>query len=327
MASAGVSRVRKPQIISASRRTDIPAFYSQWLVNRLRAGWVLTCNPFNYRPVKVSLKPAEVAGIVLWSKNFGPLLPHLPEIDAMGYRCFFIFTITALPRVFEPRVVNSEEAIAAFKSLARRYSPDHVQWRYDPIVLTSLTDPDYHLRTFRSLCRRLEGYTKRCYTSFATFYAKVRRRMEGLAARAGIEVWEDPPADQQRQLAEELAEIAGQHGIELFSCCNDLLVGEKIKKAHCIDAKVLAPLFGLQPNLYRPKPTRPQCGCYESVDIGMYDTCPHLCAYCYANASPRKVLLNFRRYDPSLPGLPGPELVQPVPGSLDDGGRRLAPPQ
>lgn len=303
-------RLNKPQIISASRRTDIPAFYSTWLVNRLRAGWVLTYNPFNRRPVQVSLRPAEVAGIVLWSKNFGPLIPHLPEIEARGYRLYFIFTITGLPRVFEPGVVAPEEALAHFKLLAQRYSPEHVQWRYDPIILTSLTDPAYHRETFRTLCQELEGHTRRCYISFATLYPKVRRRLQALAAREGFQWWPEPPLEDKRQLATELAAIAARHGIELFSCCDELLVGERIKKAHCIDATILAPLFDLDPGLYRPKPTRPQCGCHESVDIGTYDTCLHLCAYCYANADAKRVLANRRRHDPSLPALPGPEYVE-----------------
>jgi hypothetical protein len=295
----------KPQIISASRRTDIPAFYARWLVNRLRAGWALTYNPFNRRPVIVSLRPQEVAGIVFWSKNFAPLLPHLREIRALGYRYFFLFTLTGLPRIFEPATPPVEEAVAVFRALARQHSPRHLVWRYDPILLTSLTDPDYHLRTFRELCRQLEDYTERCYLSFVDFYPKVRRRLQALARKEGIEIFLEPDPQLKRQLAQELAKLAANHGIAVFACCEDELLGPGIGKARCVDPELLAPLFELDPKSYPAKPTRPGCGCHESVDIGVYETCPHLCLYCYANTSERRVLSAYRQHDPAAPALTG----------------------
>ncbi|MGB9886060.1 MAG: DUF1848 domain-containing protein [Moorellales bacterium] len=295
----------KPQIISASRRTDIPAFYSPWLVNRLRAGWVLTYNPFNRKPKRVSLKAEEVAGIVFWSKNFAPLLPYLREIGELGYRCFFLFTLTGLPRIFEPATPPVEEAVSAFQALASRYTPRHLVWRYDPILLSSLTDPDYHLRIFRELCQKLEGFTERCYISFLDPYPKVRRRLSALARRLDLEVFFEPDPQLKRQLAQELAGLASQHGITVWACCEGDLLWPEIGRARCVDPELLAQLFELDPHSYPPKPTRPGCGCHESVDIGMYETCPHLCLYCYANTSEGRVLSVYRQHDPAAPALSG----------------------
>ncbi|MDK2855924.1 MAG: hypothetical protein PWQ41_1031 [Bacillota bacterium] len=144
--------------------------------------------------------------------------------------------------------------------------------------------PEHHIQTFRHLCRQLEGYTTRSYLSFCTIYGKVKKNFSR-RAKAG---WEFPEFSEQLkiQLAEHLADIAAAHGIQVYSCCNDFLVGPKVKKAHCIDAGLLARLFGLDETLYKVRSTRNKCGCYESTDIGTYGTCRHRCLYCYAAGSP-----------------------------------------
>ena len=290
----------KPRIISASRRTDIPAFYGKWFMRRIREGWAATYNPFSRRIIRVSLLPSDVAAVVFWSKNFGPFLPHLAELANLGYKLVFLYTVTGLPRVFEGRVPDAGAAVASFKAISRMFSSKHIQWRYDPILLTSITDKEYHLRQFWDLCRCLEGYTTRCYTSFVNLYPKVQRRLEALAKK-GVKMLTVPEAD-QLELVNRLAEIAAGHGIELYSCCSDHLVGGRVKKAHCVDRDLLAGLFGLDAALYQIKPTRKQCGCAESVDVGMYDTCPHACVYCYANAGSR-ALTNYLNHDPGSPAL------------------------
>jgi hypothetical protein len=294
-------RVRFAQgrcIVSASRRTDIPAYYGEWFMNRVRAGWAVSRNPFNRKAVRVALAPSAVTGFVFWSKDYRPFLRHLDELDARGYQAVFMFTITGLPRVFEPRVPDTETAVETFRRLSRRYSPQRLLWRYDPIVVTNRTGADYHLRRFEELCRKLEGYTTRCYTSFASLYPKVKRRLRSLR-RAGIEpvILAEP---EQAALAARMAEIAARHGIEVYACCNDHLVGGLVKKAHCVDANLLAALAGVGVSAYRPRPTRRECGCYESVDIGMYDTCLYACVYCYANNGSR-CAENHRRHNPESP--------------------------
>lgn len=286
----------KPQIISVSRRTDVPAFYGEWFVNRLREGWAANYNPYNHKTLVVDLAPEKVGALVFWSKNFKPFLAYLGEIEARGYWSFFLFTITGLPRLWEPRVVDTAVAVETFRELAWRYGPERVSWRYDPIILSAATGSEYHLRTFADLCSRLEGYTRRCYTSFVCMYPKVERRLAA-TAKPGAKVLE-VGEEVKRELAERLADIAKEHGIQLYSCCNDFLVGDKIKKAHCVDMELIGELTGLDPALYRLNPTRKGCGCYESVDIGMYDTCPHLCRYCYANSHEQAVWRNYRSHDP-----------------------------
>jgi hypothetical protein len=290
----------KPRIVSVSRRTDIPAFYGEWFMNRVRAGWAVSCNPFNRRAMRVSLRPEEVGALVFWSKNFAPFLPYLAELKALGYRMVFLFTITGLPRIFETRVPDTGVTVAALQAISRMFSPEHVQWRYDPIFLTSVTDEKYHLRRFRELCRFLSGYTTRCYISFVCLYPKVRRRLQALE-KQGIKVFSVSEAE-QAALARQLAGIAAEYGIELYSCCNDHLVGGPVKKAHCVDAGLLASLFNLEAGFYRIRPTRKQCGCWESVDIGMYNTCPHGCIYCYASTGAGSSK-NYLRHDPGSPEL------------------------
>lgn len=289
---------QKPLIISASRRTDIPAFYGEWFMRRIREGWVFAYNPYNHRAKKVSLATSQVAAIVFWSKNFRPFLGYLDELDSKGYNMVFLYTITGLPQVFENRVPEATSSISIFQMISKRYSPKHIQWRYDPILVSTYTDWAFHLKTFKVLCQSLEGYTTRCYTSFANLYSKVRRRLNSLE-KTGIKLI-PISEEEQSTLVNELAEIALQHGIQLYSCCNDHLVGGSIKKAHCVDVELLGDLFQINKMAYKIKPTRKECACYESVDIGMYDTCSHDCVYCYANTSfecPPKNLI----HDPDFP--------------------------
>ncbi len=289
-----------PRIVSVSRRTDIPAFYGEWFRQRVRQGWAVSQNPFSRQAIRVSLRPEDVGALVFWSKNFAPFLPYLAELKTLGYRMVFLFTITGLPRIFETRVPDTGVTVAALQAISRMFSPEHVQWRYDPIFPTSVTDEKYHLRRFRELCRLLSGYTTRCYISFVCLYPKVRRRLQALE-KQGIKVLAVSEAE-QADLARQLAGIAAEHGIELYSCCNDHLVGGLVKKAHCVDVELLASLFNLEAGFYRIRPTRKQCGCWESVDIGVYNTCPHGCIYCYASTG-AGASKNYQRHDPGSPVL------------------------
>ncbi len=285
------------KVISASRRTDIPAFYAEWFVNRVRAGYVRWVNPFSKAVCSVSLKPEDVAAIVFWSKNCIPLLPYLDELDAADYRMIFHFTITGLPRPFEPRVPDADELVECARTLSRRYSPDAVLWRYDPIFITSITSVQYHLDRFRELCGQLEGSVRRCYFSFTVFYKKVLRNTDALSDETDI-VFYDLPRDDRIELANSLADIAAEHGIEMLSCCGDYLLGDKIKKAHCTDAELLHRLYPDKVGPLDAIPTRPECGCCQCTDIGAYDTCAHGCVYCYANTNKAVALRNLRKQDP-----------------------------
>ena len=283
------------RIISVSRRTDIPAFYGDWFMNRLKEGFAGIVHPFGGQKYIVPLKPQDVACFVFWSKNFTPFLENLKTIDSLGYKFYFNYTITALPSVFESNV-DRQPAIETLKELSRTYSPRHINWRFDPIIIASVCDRDFFIKAFEELASELEGYVERCYFSFVTQYSKVKRNFEEFEKTKGVRTVPSGKAF-KISLANELATIAEHHGIQMFSCCGDYLLSEKIKKAHCIDGAIIEELFypdGLQ---YKEKPTRAECGCTESTDIGTYDTCPHGCVYCYANMNKRQAYAAFHNHD------------------------------
>ncbi len=253
-------------------------------MERIEEGFVKWRGPFGGRELETSLAPEDVSAIVFWSKDFRPLLPHLPALHDRGYRFLFHFTITGLPQVFEPNVAPAEEMIPAARQLAQQFGAETVLWRYDPILISTITPPDYHRARFSQLALRLAECTSRCYFSFPTFYGKVVRNVGKLRAETGIECI-DPPIDERIALAAELAEIAGSMRIQMLTCCGDYLISDRIAKAHCIDAELLARLYPDRDFSLKFKGTREQCGCFESTDIGTYDTCAHNCVYCYANRS------------------------------------------
>lgn len=284
------------RIISASRRTDIPAFYGGWFMQRIREGFAGVVNPFGGRRYRVSLSPEDVACFVFWSKDFTPFVDHLETLGGLGYRFYFNYTVTALPSVFESGV-DKKAALDTLKSLSKRYSPAHINWRFDPIILSSISDEGFYLRAFELFAAELEGFVERCIFSFVDFYGKVRRNFKDLAKARGVCV--DEPSEQaQIDLANRLAEIAARHGITMQACCEDGLVGERIEKAHCIDGMLIERLFGPGEVPYKDKGTRPECGCTESTDIGAYNTCTHGCVYCYANSNKVAARTAFEQHDP-----------------------------
>ena len=204
------------KIVSVSRRTDIPAFYGDWFMRRIEEGFAGVVNPFGGKKYLVSLRPEDVTAFVFWSKNFTPFLGHLRALDAMGYQFYFNYTVTALPSVFESNV-DRDSALETLKLLSNLYSPAHINWRFDPIILCSACDNDYFLRTFSDLTTQLEGLVERCYFSFVNEYGKVKRNFEQLRRDTGITITE--VSEQQKiDLANELADIAQSHGIEMYSC-------------------------------------------------------------------------------------------------------------
>ena len=267
-------------------------------MNRIRAGYVRWVNPFSRLVHRISLRPEDVMAFVLWSKNYLPFLPHTNELDSHGYRMLFHFTINGLPRAFEPRVPDTADLIRCAHSLAKRYGADAVLWRYDPVLISSITDREYHVRHFNKLCAALEGAVKRCYFSFVVFHRKALGNFETLRRDTGV-VCYDLPIDDRIEVANALADIAFAHGIDMLSCCGDYLVGGRITKAHCTDAELLRRLYPDRMRRLAEAPTRDGCGCCECTDIGTYDTCPHGCVYCYANSRAQTALRSHNRHDPA----------------------------
>ncbi len=195
-------------IVSASYRTDIPAFYPAWFLARLDAGFCRVRNPYGGKDYEVSLGPGAVTGLVLWTRNLRPLAPELRRVAA---RAPFIvqFTVLGYPRVLDRAVIGTEDGVAQLRALRRSFGPRAGVWRYDPVVLTSLTPPEWHLANFAALARALEGAVDEVVVSFVAGYRKTRRNLDAAAARAGL-VWRDPGDDEKRDLAGKLAALAAE---------------------------------------------------------------------------------------------------------------------
>lgn len=279
-------------IVSASYRTDIPAFYAEWFFERLRQGFVRVKNPYSAQFYEVSLRREDVDGFVFWTRNFGPFLPRLGALLDFGRPFTVQYTVTGYPRKLEAAVVPAEKAIEQIRALARDVHALCPVWRYDPIVISEATPRGFHLEQFRSLARRLEGATDEVVISFVHIYVKSARNL----ARTGLAVVE-PEAEEKRQLAAELAGIAREHGMSLTLCSQPEFLAEGCGEARCVDAARLTAMAGY-PVSAALKGNRPGCACHESRDIGDYDTCPHGCAYCYAVRNRALALKRYKAHSP-----------------------------
>ncbi len=284
------------KIISISRRSDIPAFYGDWFINRLKEGFVGYINPFGGQKYILTLNPENVTCFVFWSKNFTPFLDNLKIIEDMGFKFYFNYTITGLPNIFECNLVKKETTIDSLKKLSTLYTPKHINWRYDPIIISDITDYNFHIKNFRNIAKELEGYVERCYFSYAMQYGKVKRNFEKFESENCLKII-DPDKDLRIKLANNLADIASEHGIKMLTCCDDFLLSQKISKAHCVDGKIIEELFYKNEFKFGKKPTRKDCGCTDSADIGTYDTCPHGCIYCYANMNKKVADYRYEHHD------------------------------
>lgn len=305
-------------IISASRRTDIPAFYSEWLMNRIRTGFLLTRNPFNYHQVsRVSLRPEDVDAIIFWTRNPTKLLPYIDEIIDIGHRFYFQFTITGYPRLLETKMLNPHKAIDVFKQLSEKIGAEKIIWRYDPILLSNILSFDEHLRLFSKLADELEGYTRRVVISFADIYQKTERNLKTIDSLIYSDITQNH--ELCLSLAQHFSEIAQQHSLSIYSCAEEIdLVNQGILHGKCIDEALINDLFGLLlPNNKDPG-QREACGCIKSIDIGDYNTCMHGCKYCYATYNHNQANNNFKKHNPQSPFLLGnaddvdPHLLEPV---------------
>ena len=293
-------------IVSASRRTDVPAFYSDWFLNRVKAGFALVRNPFNPEQVRrVELTPESVQAVVFWTRDPRPFMPRLDELDDLGFRTAFLFTITGLPRSLEPFGPDWKEAADAFRRLADRIGPDRVVWRFDPIVVSNLTDEAWQTARFDQIAERLESATRRVIISFVDMYRKVRKNLDRVERERGIvvdDVHLDP--ERLRSLAGRLAAVAGRAGLSLQTCCEAADPSDLgVAGGACIDAAWLNRVFGLNLEPGRDRSQRNLCRCAPSVDVGAYDACLHGCVYCYATRDRRTALANRARHDPEGPSL------------------------
>lgn len=282
-------------IISASRRTDIPAFYSDWFFQRLDEGCFFVRNPMNPRQVsRVSFTKEEIEGIVFWTKNPKNLIPKLNRLGSIPY--YFQFTLTPYGRDLEPGL-DKDQVVKTFKELSGMIGKKRIVWRYDPIVISPLMDANYHFSQFEALAEELGSFTEKCIVSFVDFYAKARKKLETIGAV-------DPSLEEKLAILRKLIQIAKANGLGIEVCCEAVLLGEiQVTRARCVDATLLGEIAGENLAAEKDPNQRPECRCHVSVDVGAYDTCLWGCVYCYANGSAAQVqkkVKNYRQDSPLL---------------------------
>lgn len=292
-----------PLIISASRATDIPAFYTEWFFDRLAKGYTRWRNPFNGKDSYVSF--ANTRFIVFWSKNPAPLLPRIHEMQKRGIGCYIQYTLNDYEQnALEPNVPNLNFRTDTFKRLVDVLGHGAVVWRFDHLLLTEDITEDILLERVDNIARRLNGYAEKLVFSFADIasYKKVGRNLN----QAGINYREwDKPA--MLSFADKLSGLNASWDLQLATCSEPISLEHfGIEHNRCIDPELIA---RLAPNdavlnnfLYNARSDngqRKHCGCILSKDIGAYNTCPHGCAYCYANTTPHSALANYHKRNPN----------------------------
>ena len=292
-------------IISASRRTDIPAFYADWFLNRIRAGYCTVPNPFNRRQAtNVSLKPEDVAVIVLWTSNPQPLMRHLAELDARGYCYYFQYTLMNNPRSLDRLSPPLHISIGNFQNLSERIGPEKVIWRYDPILFSEMTDAGFHRESFELIARALRDSTRRSVVSIVDIYKKNKKRLQEFCKPAfGLD---GPAQNAMADLMPAIVDVAHENGMEIFSCAEDVdLKAYGIYPGKCIDDIYIEETFGMAVTHKKDPAQRKACGCVTSRDIGVYDSCLFGCQYCYATSSFEQANINHREHNPNSPSLIG----------------------
>lgn len=281
-------------IISASRRTDLPAAHPRWLMERFHEGYVLVRNPMNRHQVsRISLHPDDVDGVVFWTKNPAPFMEYLNYFRKYAY--YFQFTLTGYDSDVEANLPSHERRLDTFLRLAEKVGPDRVLWRYDPILLNGKYTSDWHLETFRRYAERLKGATSRATISFVDTYARNKKQLEALGC---TEIDEET----MRTMAWEISAIARLNGMQAVSCAEEIdLLDCGVSHASCVDAELLSKISGFPLKPGKDPNQRPACGCAPSTDIGAYNTCPNGCAYCYANYSRPFLQTNLARKNDNSP--------------------------
>ncbi len=280
-------------IISASRRTDIPSYFGEWFLNRLRQGYVFIPNPYNKsRYSKASLNRESVDIIVFWTKNPLPFLKYLPEIDAMGYPYYFQFTLTPYGKATEKNLPHKNKLLETFVNLSQKIGKHRIVWRYDPVIINDIYTVDYHAEKFAYMVNILSKHTDRCIISFVDNYKNVYTRMG-----------KDPAYAMNNEnmfaVAKIFSELAKIHNLELYTCSEEIdLEVLGIQQGSCIDRKIIEKILDAPINVLRDKNQRPQCLCVESIDIGTYNCCANGCNYCYALTSELSAFNNMKRHNP-----------------------------
>lgn len=312
--SEGFQEAIAPQVISASRSTDIPAFYSDWFMRRLEVGYVRWINPFNRKRQYVSFE--NTRAIVFWSKNPKPMFKYLDKLQKRNFVYYFQFTINDYEREgLEPNVPPLEDRIETFVKLSQQLGKERVIWRFDPLILAENISVSNLLKKIETIGQKLYPYTEKLVFSYADIdrYLKVKRNL----TKEGV-LYKEFTADSMKDIAVGLRDLVSRWGIKAYTCAEKINLSEYgIEHNKCIDAEFLMQISNNDPSLlkffgyddvlqqdlfnFKKKPNRSikdrgqreECGCVFSKDIGQYNTCKHLCSYCYANTSAKTVFKNI----------------------------------
>lgn len=286
-------------ILSVSRRTDVPNYYSDWFYNRIKEGFLYVRNPMNAHQIsRIDLSPEVVDCIVFWTKNPANMLGRLDELK--NYQYYFQFTLTGYGKDVEPGLPDKRgELIPTFQKLSEKIGAQKVIWRYDPIFISQNYTIDYHLKAFEEIACSLNGCTRKVVISFVDLYAKTQRNTAGLQ----IESLTDQG---MLEMAKQLVDIAAKYGMTVESCAELIdLQSVGVKHGSCIDKKLIEEIIGCKLIVDKDKNQRAECGCFESVEIGTYNTCMNGCRYCYANFNDAMVKESVKAYDVDSPLLCG----------------------
>ena len=295
-------------IISASRRTDIPAFYAEWFMKRIEAGFCNVPNPFNRKQVsRVSLKPNDVDVISFWTRHPRPLFSHLDQLGALGFQYYFQFTVINYPRFLDARGPSLKASIKNFQKLAAKIGPDRVIWRYDPIIFSKDTGSIFHQQNYRQIAEMLNGYTRRSIISFVDIYRKNKKRLEKLEAEVRPVInFSGKPSQSFDDMMHAIVETANSNGMSIESCAEKIeLSAFGISPGKCIDDNFIGEQFGIRIGSGKDRGQRELCGCVASRDIGMYHSCRFGCKYCYATSSYDQARYNSKIHQPTSPSLLG----------------------
>lgn len=281
-------------IISASRRTDIPAFFSDWIINRFREQYAYVRNPMNIHQIsKINLSPDVVDCIVFWSKNPKPMVDKLTAFT--DYMYYFQFTLNAYDEDLETNLPDLNSRIDAFQALSDLIGKKRVIWRYDPIIVNDKYSIDWHAEQFEYLTKQLCHYTEKITISFIDLYTKISHNIKGKNIS-------ELSYTQKDIISNKFAEIAHSHNLVIDTCAEDIdLSSYGIEHARCIDGRLISKLLHCSIDVGKDKNQRLNCGCMASIDLGFYNTCQNGCVYCYANHNCAARKQNCQSYDPSSP--------------------------
>lgn len=302
----------KPIIISASRSTDIPAFYGKWFMDKLRKGYCCWINPFNGKKKRISFDNLRL--IVFWTKNPDPFIKYLKKITNLGYNYYFLYTLNDYEKEeLEPNLPKLEKRIKTFKKLSELIGKEKVLWRFDPLILTNKINIKKLQDKIQMVGEEIHKFTDKLIFSFADIekYRKVKRNLQ----RNGIK-YKKIKAKDKLIIAKKISKISENWDMDITTCAEDIdLTQYGISKGKCIDDRIIIKnfyndnkvmdylgvkdklnLLNESPKKLKDKGQRKNCRCINSKDIGQYNTCMHLCKYCYANSNPKKVEENYKNH-------------------------------